>query len=497
MSATESLIPLPETPVGRLKRRCDRLLHGDLTGGILMLCAVMVALIAGNSPLAESYQRFWQIPIGLSIGSWSLHHSLVHWINDGLMTLFFFHVGLHIKRELVWGEFRQGRAMILPMMAAIGGMVIPALIFFTLIRDPSARSAWGIPMATDIALVVGVLALLGNRVSHGLKIFVLSLAIVDDIGAILVIAVFYSGQVSWVALAVAGLLLGVIIGLNRLGVRQVTAYMVVGSGVWFACLHSGLHPTVAGVALGLLTPACAWIGNRSLTDVLSSLISAAPKQADAAGAVGTTGTAGTPEFTGHQVRELIHVARESVSPLDRLETALHPWVMLLILPLFALANSAIALDLGVLASDVSVGVATGLAIGKPVGILTFSLLAVWCFKATLMDRLCWPGIIGASCLAGIGFTMSIFITDLSLTGTLSDAGKGGTLMGSVISCLLGFGILYRVLPASIIPAIASNQTWPADADLSSPTTGLEYFLPADDVRIDEVDSGQQQRDRAA
>lgn len=171
--------------------------------------------------------------------------------------------------------------------------------------------------------------------------------------------------------------------------------------------------------------------------------------------------------------------------------------MLLILPLFALANSAIALDLGVLASDVSVGVATGLAIGKPVGILTFSLLAVWCFKATLMDRLCWPGIIGASCLAGIGFTMSIFITDLSLTGTLSDAGKGGTLMGSVIRCLLGFGILYRVLPASIIPAIASNQTCPADADLSSPTTGLEYFLPADDVRIDEVDSGQQQRDRAA
>jgi len=487
MSAKESLIPLPETLAGRLKRRCDGLIHGDLTGGILMLCAVVVALIAGNSPLADSYQRFWQIPIGLSIGSWSLHHSLVHWINDGLMTLFFFHVGLHIKRELVWGELRNGRAMILPMMAAIGGMVIPALIFFTLIRDASARSAWGIPMATDIALVVGVLALLGNRVPHGLKIFVLSLAIVDDIGAILVIAVFYSGQVSLIALAVAGLLLGVIVGLNRLGVRQVPAYLVVGSGVWFACLHSGLHPTVAGVALGLLTPACAWIGNRSLTEVLSSFISASPKQAD---------SIAPPAFTGHQVRTLIHVARESVSPLDRLETALHPWVMLFILPLFALANSAIALDLGILASDVSVGVATGLAIGKPVGILTFSLLAVWCFNATFMDRLSWPGMIGASCLAGIGFTMSIFITDLSLTGTLSDAGKGGTLIGSIISCLLGFSILYRVLPVPMIHAADSNKTSPADADLISPAIGLEYFLPADDAHIHDVDPAQQP-DKAA
>jgi len=438
---------LPETPALRLKRRCDRLVHGDSTGGLLLLSAVMLALLAGNSMFSEIYREFWQIPIGLSLGSWTIRHSLVHWINDGLMTLFFFHVGLHIKREMVFGEFRQGRAMILPMMAAIGGMVVPALIFFTIIRDPSARSAWGIPMATDIALVVGVLALLGDRVPNGLKVFILSLAIVDDVGAILVIAIFYSSHISLVALAVAGMLLGVIVGLNRLGVRQVPAYMVVGVGVWFACLHSGIHPTIAGVALGLLTPASAWIGSRSLWDALAALIPASSKEAD---------SSQSSDITGHDARLLIHVARESVSPLERLETALHPWVMFFILPLFALANSAVALDLGLLASDVSIGVAMGLAIGKPLGIMAFSLLAVWCFKATLLNQLSWAGILGTSCLAGIGFTMSIFITDLSLAGPLSDAGKGGTLIGSVISCLVGLTVLYHVLPVAVSAAAISD-----------------------------------------
>lgn len=487
MSGKLEPLRLPETPIGRLKCRCDRLVHGDSTGGILLLAAVMVALLAANSAFADSYRGFWQIPIGLSLGPWTIRHSLVHWINDGLMTLFFFHVGLHIKRELVFGEFRQGRAMILPMMAAIGGMVVPALIFFTLIRDVSARSAWGIPMATDIALVVGVLALLGNRVPHGLKIFVLSLAIVDDIGAILVIAIFYSGQISLMALAVAAALLGVIVGLNRLGVRQVPAYLVLGTGVWLACLHSGVHPTVAGVALGLLTPANAWIGTRSLWEVVTAFIAASPKHED---------SANPPGITGHQTRMLIHVARESVSPLERLETALHPWVMFVILPLFALANSAVALDFGLLSSDVSMGVALGLAIGKPLGVMAFSLLAVWCFKATLMDRLSWAGILGASCLAGIGFTMSVFITDLSLTGTFADAGKGGTLVGSLVSCLLGLSILYHVLPAATIPDQGGNATVSVDAGITVPTADLQSVVLPHDSQAPRRDRGQRSRGAA-
>ena len=465
-------LPLPETPALRLKRRCDRLVHCDSTGGLLLLSAVMLALLAGNSMFSEIYSEFWQIPIGLSLGSWTIRHSLVHWINDGLMTLFFFHVGLHIKREMVFGEFRQGRAMILPMMAAIGGMVVPALIFFTIIRDPSARSAWGIPMATDIALVVGVLALLGDRVPNGLKVFILSLAIVDDVGAILVIAIFYSSHISLVALAVAGMLLGVIVGLNRLGVRQVPAYLVVGVGVWFACLHSGIHPTIAGVALGLLTPASAWIGSRSLWDTLAALIPASSKEAD---------SSQSPDITGHDARLLIHVARESVSPLERLETALHPWVMFFILPLFALANSAVALDLGLLASDVSIGVAMGLAIGKPLGIMAFSLLAVWCFKATLLNQLSWAGILGTSCLAGIGFTMSIFITDLSLAGPLSDAGKGGTLIGSVISCLVGLSVLYHVLPATVSTAVISDIV----AVMPAPVADQQEYGPLSNDPLDQ------------
>ena len=498
-------VRLPETPIGRLKRRCDRLVHGDSTGGILLLAAVAVALLAANSAFADTYRGFWQIPIGLSLGPWTIRHSLVHWINDGLMTLFFFHVGLHIKRELIFGEFRQGRAMVLPMMAAIGGMVVPALIFFTLIRDASARSAWGIPMATDIALVVGVLALLGNRVPHGLKIFVLSLAIVDDIGAILVIAFFYSSYISLAALAVAAALLGAIVGLNRLGVRQVPAYLVLGGGVWFACLHSGVHPTIAGVALGLLTPASAWIGTRSLRDVMATILPTSPPHDASAqppdsprhdAAPRRDRPENLPDITGPQARMLIHVARETVSPLERLETALHPWVMFFILPLFALANSAVALDLGLLSSDVSVGVAMGLAVGKPLGVMAFSLLAVWCFNATLMDRMSWPGILGAACLTGIGFTMSIFITDLSLTGTLSDAGKGGTLIGSVVSCLLGLSVLYHVLPAATLAEVGDPTAGNGDAAITVPAADLPSLALTHDSRPPAIDAGQRRRDAA-
>lgn len=474
MSEKLRSLRLPVTPAGRLKCWCDRLIHGDSTSGLLLLAAVLVALFAANSMFSETYGKFWKIPIGLSLGPWTIEHSLVHWINDGLMTLFFFHVGLHIKREIVFGELRQGRALILPMLAAIGGMIVPALIFFTIVRDPSARSAWGIPMATDIALVIGVLALLGNRVPNGLKVFILSLAIIDDLGAILVIALFYSTHLSLAALGIAGILLGVITGLNRLGVRQVPVYLVLGVGVWFACLHSGIHPTIAGVALGLLTPASAWLCSRSLWDALE-LIPASSKIADSPPPL---------DITGHEARLLIHVARESVSPLERLETSLHPWVMFFILPLFALANSAISLDLGMLTSNVSIGVALGLSIGKPLGIMVFSLLAVGCFKAPLLHQLNWTGILGASCLAGIGFTMSIFITDLSLAGTLSDAGKGGTLIGSVVSCLLGMTVLYYALPAAINTSLIDGVVAAMPASTAIPQDDSPLQSDSQDQEID-------------
>lgn len=433
------------TPIERMGRPFLRFLHIEAAGGIVLLVCTVIALILANSPWSQTFLEFWKVPIAISIADFRLSHSIGHWINDGLMTIFFFVVGLEIKRELVVGELKNRQAAILPIVGALGGMIVPAIVYTLALRGNEGSAGWGIPMATDIAFVVGFLSLFGKRVPHGLKIFILSLAIVDDLGAIIVIAAVYSTNISLTALVMGFLGLGVIALLNRIGVRRVPAYVFFGALIWFAFLVSGVHPTIAGVLLGLLTPASAWVGDRALLDLLSTL----PERWRSAHS--------SQERKGNHVNHLIATARETVSPLERLEIALHPWVAFFIMPVFALANAGVPLAVESMTAPISVAVALGLVLGKPLGILLFSWLSVSLLGARLPAKVNWSSMLGAGFLAGIGFTMSIFIAGLALDGGLLIDGKVGTMIGSVMSAAIGLGILYYALPRPIFEAREETQ----------------------------------------
>jgi NhaA family Na+:H+ antiporter len=442
----------PDAPVQRWLRPLAEFLKIEAaSGGVLLACTIL-ALVFANSPWAADLTTFWSTHLFIGIGALKLDESLLHWINDALMTIFFFVVGLEIKRELVIGELRDPRKAALPAAAALGGMVVPALIYSAavhlLLPDPApARSGWGISMATDIAFVVGFLALLGSRVPFGLKIMLLSLAIADDLGAVLVIACFYTHEVALGFLALAAIGFGVVYFLNRIGVRTIPVYVVVGSLIWLAVLESGVHPTVAGVLLGLLTPASAWIGDRTLREVLS-------------GAVGFLSLEGESE-RGHgwhrTLDRLAWTAREGVSPLARLEHALHPWVAFAIMPVFALANAGVAIDPSGLGNPIAVAVAAGLVLGKPIGIFTFSWLAVRLGLGRLPTGVSWKVLFGGGCLAGIGFTMSLFIAGLALKDDWLTAGKVGTLAGSLLSAIIGCAVLLVVLRKPHAPSKAGSN----------------------------------------
>lgn len=427
---------LPETPVGRWTRPFARFLQIESASGFVLLGATVAALLLANSPWAPAYEALWQTPVRLAVGGFELNKPLLLWINDGLMTLFFFVVGLEIKRELVAGELREPRKAALPVLAALGGMVVPAAVYLLLRRGQAGQAGWGIPMATDIAFVVGFLALLGSRVPIGLKIMLLTLAIADDIGAVLVIACYYSTDISLLALGVAAVGFAMTYFFNRIGVRQVGAYVVVGAGIWLAFLKSGVHPTVAGVLLGLLTPATAWVGDRALVDVLSNALHRF--RPDTGG-----------RELDHRHQTLGHVAvsaREAIPPLERLESALHAWVAFLIMPVFALANAGVEIAAADLGSPVALAVAAGLVLGKPIGIVFFSWTSTQLGLARLPSGVNWKVMVGAGCLAGIGFTMSIFIAGLALDGRLLNEAKTGTLTGSTLSAIIGCSLLVIFLP---------------------------------------------------
>lgn len=440
---------LPEPPVGRWMRPFVQFLKIESASGVVLLICTVVALVLANSPWGGAVADFWKIHLRVGLGRWELDESLLHWVNDGLMTIFFFMVGLEIKRELVAGELRDRKKAALPVMAALGGMVAPAAIFLLLRSGQPGQAGWGIPMATDIAFVVGFLALLGPRVPFGLKILLLSLAIADDIGAVLVIACFYSTNISFAALGLATLGFGLIYCFNRIGVRRVPVYIVVGAAIWLAFLKSGIHPTVAGVLLGLLTPASAWVGGRELVAILGDVLHRLRSEKD-----------GQVEHHHKPMLGQLEIAsREAVSPLERLETALHPWVAFGIMPIFALANAGFRVEPAALGHPVALAVAAGLVIGKPLGILLFSWLAVRIGLARLPTGVNWKVMLGAGCLAGIGFTMSLFIAGLALDGELLDAGKIGTLTGSTLSALLGSLLLLKFLPrrSEGIPTARSSE----------------------------------------
>lgn len=423
---------LPNPPIRRLTRPLARFLHVESASGIVLMVCTVVALVLANSAAAKWWADLWHTRVTLEIGTFKLTGDLGHFVvNDVLMTVFFFVVGLEIKRELVAGELKDPKKAALPIAAALGGMVVPALLYYSLQRGQPGVRGWGVPMATDIAFVVGVMALLGPRVPFGLKIMLLSLAIADDIGAVVVIAVFYSTGISWVMLGLAAAGLGGVFLLNRLGVRAVWVYAVVGGFVWLAMLKSGVHPTIAGVILGLMTPARAWVGEDTLRMVATDLV-AKIEAADL--------HPETPELM-----TLAFAAHETVSPLERLETLLHPWVGFVVMPLFALANAGVAVKLAAVTDSVAIAVAVGLFVGKPVGVVLFSWLAVRAGVAKLPAGVNWWMMLGGGFLAGIGFTMSLFVAGLALEGDLLTAGKIGTLCGSVASATVGATILVFAL----------------------------------------------------
>jgi NhaA family Na+:H+ antiporter len=426
---------LPGLPTERVQSLTDpiaRFLHVEAAGGGALVLAAGIALGLANSPFADAYLAFWKIPIGFEIGDFRMIHSLQHWISDGLMAIFFFVVGLELKREIVLGELRDPRQVGLPIAAALGGMVVPAALYVLFLGGGEGTRGWGIPMATDIAFVVGCLAILGPRVPRAMRVLMLSLAIVDDLGAILVIAVGYTEalRLSMLALGVAGL--GAMLGLRLLGVRSIGVYVFLGAAIWLGFHESGVHATVAGVAVGLITPTRSWVGPRLLTEIV-----------DRAGDF-LSGEERPP----HGVLRKVEVAsREALPPLERLETALHPWVTFVAIPLFALANAGVPIALDAMTHPVSMAVIVGLVVGKPLGIVAVSFLAVRLGLARLPDAIGWRALLGGGALSGIGFTMSIFIAGLALEGSLLDAAKIGILVGSLISAAIGFALLLFAFPA--------------------------------------------------
>ena len=404
----------------------------------MLLAAAVVALVWANSPLAASYVGVWQTELRVGVGEVGLAKPIQLWINDGLMAIFFFVVGLEIKREVLIGELASPRRALLPIAAAIGGAIVPALVFVAFTAGSDGVRGWGIAMATDIAFALGLLALLGSRVPIGLKVFVTALAIVDDLLAVLVIAIFYSGGVSAAALGVAAVILVALLVANRLGVRRPLVYGVLGLGLWLAFLQSGVHAAAAGVLLALTIPATTRIDASAVTERIQTL------------AIGFREASAGGEVASNMERqatlwELEAVSQVAQTPLQRLEHGLHPWVAFAIVPLFALANAGVSFGehLGdALGSSTAYGIAAGLVIGKQVGILLASWLIVKVGLAALPDGVGWRHLWGAGWVAGIGFTMSLFIAELAYPQTASlDVAKVAILFASLIAAGGGWLVL--------------------------------------------------------
>ncbi len=409
--------PAVPVPIDKLRQPMRRLIHLENISGVALIVSALVALVLANSPLGGDVAHFWHEHLRIAIGPVEIDESLTHWINDGLMTIFFLVAGLEIKRELAVGELHDPRKAALPALAAFGGMAVPAIFFVIFAGGGQAANGWGIPMATDIAFAVGILSLLGNRVPSALKVFLLSLAIVDDLGAIVVIAIFYSSSLDFVSLAWAGAGVAAMIALRKSGVWWTPIYVLLGIGIWYFTFESGVHATLAGVVCGLLAPATP---HRPHVHVAEA----------------------SERTSYEELKEILFETRESISICDRLINTLHPWSALLIIPVFALANTGVVLgpsEIGAAASSgVGRAVFIGLVFGKPVGILLASLIAVRSGLATLPRGTNWRLMAGTSCIAGIGFTVSLFISDLAFTDDelIADA-KIGVLFASVAAGILG------------------------------------------------------------
>ena len=418
-------------PVVRLLSPLRDFLHTEAAGGVLLVVAAVVALVWANSPWQTSYERLWESVASITVSGHTLSLDFRHWVNDAAMTIFFLVVGLEIKRELTNGHLASRRAAALPVAAAVGGMLAPALIYLAIAGGTDARG-WGVPMATDIALAVGVLALLGRRVSAAMRAFLLGLAIVDDIGAILIIALVYSTGVSWGWLAAAVIGVLAVVAMRWLGIYRVVPYVAMGAVVWLALHEAGVHPTLAGVAMGLLAPS---------TPRLQPELIDSEELADIS----------TPD----QARHTSDLARSSVSVVEWLQNVLHPWTSYLIVPLFALANSGIEISStsvrSAAGSAVAWGIFAGLVIGKPLGVVVAASAAARSALAEIPPGTPQRQLLGVGASAGIGFTVAIFISELAFTDPSRQAeAKLSILVASLVSALLATAILMWRSPDPVV-----------------------------------------------
>jgi len=440
MAKTAS-IQTENRPIDRILSPFQEFFQQEASSGILLIIATIIALVWANSPWAESYATLWHTNVTVSFGNFGISKDLLHWINDGLMAVFFFVVGLEIKREVLVGELASPRKAVLPIVAAIGGMVIPAGFFLLLNPHEPGQIGWGIPMATDIAFALGILSLLGNRVPLSLKVFLTAVAIVDDLGAVFVIALFYTSKIVWVSLLIGGIILILLIIMNKLGVRNLIVYAILGIGLWAAFLKSGVHATIAGVLLAMTIPVRTRINTEEFLSHAGFFLDEFRAHGKASESV----------LTNRDQRaaiQAIEVAAEHAqTPLQRLEHILHPWVGYFIMPVFALANAGIIIKsdfLSAFAQSVTLGVMAGLIFGKQIGIFCASYLAVKLGWSDLPSGMTWTRLYGLAWLAGIGFTMSLFIAGLAFgTSDLLARAKAGILVASLVSGTVGAVILSR------------------------------------------------------
>ncbi|PDT49066.1 MULTISPECIES: Na+/H+ antiporter NhaA [Sinorhizobium] len=422
----DSLSRLPQEPADRLTKPFMQFLRIEATAGIVLLLSTLLALSLANTAWSKSFLALWEMPAGIRVGDIQISRSLKHWINDGLMTLFFFVIALELKRELVLGELRNPRMAALPVAAAFGGMAVPPGLFSLLVGGGPGASGWTTVMSTDTAFVIGCLAVLGSRIPGSLRLFLLSLAIFDDVGAILVVAIGYGDALNWAALGTAGLGLAVVAAIARLGIRSIPVYFAIGGGIWLAFDASGVHATLTGVVLGLMTPARSWVSDARLHAILDR-VSAHPP--------------GDHSSRDTAARSDLHRAgvatREALSPIERLEMALHPWVAFVIMPFFALSNAGVPIGDANFDIPLTIAIFAAFVVGKPAGIVLLSFLAVKLRLATRPDELPWSLLAAGSLLTGIGFTMALFIAELAFEPQLLNSVKLGVLGASVISATLG------------------------------------------------------------
>ncbi len=439
---------MEKTTIEKIMAPVSHFIHLEYTSGIVLLISVVIAIVWANSPFHDFYEHLWHINFSVGFDKFLLSHPLHIWINDGLMAIFFFVIGLELKREFMEGELSSLQKASLPMTAALGGMLVPAVIYFFINKGTPAAHGWGIPMATDIAFALALLSMASKHIPVSIKIFLSALAVADDLGAVLVIAFFYTEQINFVPLAIgAGFLLLLMLG-NRMGIRSALFYLLLGIGAWIGFLLSGVHATIAGVLVAFTIPAVTRIDEQIYSSNLRKL------SYDFEADIPQRGSLITP-LQNKTIQKVKTLSMAAETPLQTIEHALHPWVAFVIMPLFALANAGIVITSDFFSSiinPVSIGVAAGLIIGKFTGILLFCWIMVRFRISTLPEGANWKHIAGVALLAGIGFTMSLFISGLAFKiQAFIDQAKYGILIASIIAGILGTIVLRRIGQSKIEP----------------------------------------------